>query len=82
MPIDNPKVGQGPAVKASEQDTHKDMEIGFTHPNLHRRIDPKPPKDTKEVEIRKYNIGIYTTDSYRTTEISFHDEDSETSEIP
>ena len=66
----------------SPEEEAKDV-IGFTHPNLHRRVDPKIPSDPKEVKPRSYIFGVYDgINSYRTTEISYHDEDSTTSEIP
>ena len=66
-----PHIGQGPAKEATSEDLNRD-ELGFTHPNLHRRIQ----KD------KKYKLGIYGYDSYRTTEIVVHDEESTTSEVP
>ena len=67
---------------ADEDELEKDG-IGFTHPNLHRRIDPQQPEeDSGELQPRSYTVNIYGGDSYRTTTIYVHDEDSETSEIP
>jgi len=60
-------------------------EHGYTHPNLHRRIDPHTihdDKDHMELKPRQYTIGVLGTNSYRTTEMFTHDEDSETSEVP
>lgn len=82
MSVDNPKMGQGPAVELTTEEEYKDSEIGFTNPNLHRRVDPKSPTDPQEIKSREYNLGIYGTESYRTTTVYLHDEDSETSEIP
>ena len=39
MPYENLVMGQGPAKLASDEDLERD-EVGFTNPNLHRRIDP------------------------------------------
>lgn len=75
LSIDIPKMGQGPAVPidpGSIEETRD--EAGFTHPNLHRRIDTDEPE--------KYELGIYGLDSYRLTDTSLHDEESTTSEIP
>lgn len=72
-----PKIGQGSAKEADTNDIQHD-ETGFTDPDLHRRI-YTPPDGT---ENRKYKLGIYGLDSYRTTEIITHDEESTTSEIP
>lgn len=79
-----PKVGQGPATKVSEDSNVVDAkakakdDIGFTHPNLHRRINT-PPDGTLH---HKYELGIQSVDSFRTAEIITHDEESTTSEIP
>ncbi len=72
-----PQIGQGPAKEANTDEIQHD-EAGFTNPNLHRRI-YTPPDGT---ENRKYKIGIYGFNSYRTTEINIHDEESTVSEIP
>lgn len=75
MSTDMPKMGQGPAVPIVPGSIEADRdEVGFTHPNLHRRIDTQEP--------RKYQLGIYGLDSYRSTEINLHDEESTTDEIP
>ncbi len=72
-----PKMGQGPARETDEDDIKRD-ELGFTHPNLHRRIYTQPDCTANH----KYSIGIYGYNSYRTTEIITHDEESTDSEIP
>ena len=75
-------MGQGPAVLASEDDLIRD-EVGFTHPNLHRRIDPQEPSaDSKEYHPRDYSLGIYSVNSHRTTESHYHDEETDLDEIP
>lgn len=82
--MDNPfpKVGQGPAVIASAEDLQKE-EIGFTHPNLHRRIDPQAPAEgSEELKPRDYKLGIYGVNSYRTTAIHCQDDESDTVEVP
>lgn len=77
-----PMVGQGTGRPVNENERQKDIQ-GFTHPNLHRRIDPKQPKEgSGEVRPRDYTLGIYNVNSYRTTTINTHDEESTTSEIP
>ena len=38
--------------------------------------------DQDEVESRKYEVGIYSLKSYRTTTYAFHDESSEVTELP
>ena len=65
----------------------KDQDVGFTHPNLHRRIVRQDPPETenplnKELAPREYTLQIHGVDSYRTTEIFVHDEESITTEIP
>lgn len=77
----DPTIGQGPAVPADALELERDA-VGFTNPNLHRRIDPQPPTDAYEVAPRDYMLGIYDVYSYRTTQINTHDEESTTSEVP
>ena len=71
-----PKYGQGPAAKTDESSEPN----GYTHPDLHRRTDPS--KRDNEVSERTYQLGIYSTNSFRTVDIHYHDEESEDSEIP
>lgn len=76
------RMGQGPAKKASDHDLERD-EWGFTHPFLHRRIDPKDPGTaSREFYPRDYQLGIYQGDSYRTTTCHYHDEESTYDETP
>lgn len=70
-------------------------DFGYTHPNLHRRIDleavgssetdyPFMPRDKDGIPYNQ-NIVIGVWDglhSYRTTETYTHDEESTTCEIP
>lgn len=77
-------MGRYPATTLTDEDIKRD-EHGYTHPNLHRRIDPHTihdDKDHMELKPRQYTIGVLGTNSYRTTEMFTHDEDSETSEVP
>lgn len=81
-----PITGQTPAKPADREALIKDQN-GYTHPNLHRRIDPQePPKESDELLPRDYSIGIYGLNSYRTTTFNYHDdasyEASDDSEIP
>lgn len=81
-----PQIGQGPSRIASDEDLARD-ELGFTAPNLHRRVDPQAPKiaddiRNQEVAPRSYQLGIQNVHSYRTTNIHVHDENSVDSEIP
>lgn len=79
--MDNfPKMADGVAKPATPEDIAQDAQ-GYTTPNLHRIIDPSHP-DT-EVRDRKYTIGVYDgVHSMRTVEQFYHDEESETCEIP
>lgn len=77
-------MGRYPATTLTDEDAERDKH-GYTHPNLHRRIDPHTihnDADHMEFKPRQYTIGILSTNSYRTTEMFIHDEDSETSEVP
>lgn len=80
--IDDYKTAHGTMKPLTPEEEAKDQ-LGFTNPNLHRRIDPQTPADPKEVRPREYTIGVYDgINSYRTTQIFYHDEESTTSEIP
>ena len=81
MDIKIPKMGQGPAKPATEQDIKK-RKVGFTHEDLQRDVNPQPPKNDAEVKPRDYTLSIQGYDSYRTTEIVTHDEDQKDREIP
>lgn len=73
-------MGQGPAKLASNEDLQRD-EVGFTHPNLHRRIDPHAEEG--EYFPRQYDLSINGTDSYRLTENFLRDENDNTDdEVP
>ena len=76
-----PKVGQGPAKLATDEEIQRDA-VGFTHPNLHRRIDPQILTESNEYHPREYQLAINSLNSYRTTTIHSHDEDTELDEIP
>lgn len=81
--IDPYKTASGVAKPLTPEEQAKD-DLGFTHPNLHRRVDPQESAEgSKEVAPRKYTLGVYDgINSYRTTEITYHDEESTTCEIP
>lgn len=77
-----PKTGQGPAKLATIEDLERDK-VGFTHPNLHQRVDPvTPPEDCGEYQPRDYQLGIYNVNLYRTTESHYHSEEANDIEIP
>lgn len=71
------KMASGPMKPADAKDLIKD-EIGFTNPNLHRRIETETEEGQK-----RYTIGVYDHQhSYKTVDYSTHDEESTTCEIP
>lgn len=78
-----PQMGQGPATKIAPGSLdERNNAHGFTHPDLHRVIDPSDPQyltdaeleeiSPHELEPRKYSVGIYGYDSYRTTRRVVH----------
>lgn len=86
MPTDLILMGQGPARPADADDLIRDSN-GYTHPYLHRRVDPNDPVAApdlldQEVMPRDYMFSIQKYNSYRTTTINTHDEESEICEIP
>ena len=95
--IKNQFYGQGPAHPITpisnpsgkpldEEAFVKDTEVGFTNPNLHRRIDPQQPNEQSSAEgehaPREYCVGIYGVNSYRTEHKVVHLEESSKDEIP
>lgn len=82
MPLPTMTQGPGHYVEDPSEELTKDT-IGFTGPNLHRRIDPQqPPESSPCLSPNSYSLGIYGMDSYRTVTEYVHDENSTTSEIP
>ena len=79
MSYELPTTGQGNMKPLSPEDQERD-DIGFTNPNLHRRIEHNVNEG--EVGPRNYNLAIQTIYSYRTTEYATHDEDGVSSDIP
>lgn len=78
-------VGQGPATLLTEQEAlelARDR-IGFTHPNLHRRIDNTIEYDVHGVKYpAQYSLELGGVNSYRTTRIEVHEEYNGESETP
>lgn len=72
-----PAIGEGPAELATPEDIERD-DLGFTNPNLHRRVDPKPEGrllgEDVEYTNREYKFTIGHLNSYRTTTINTHNE--------
>ena len=85
MSVDDklPKTGQGNAQLADSEDLKRD-ELGYTNPNLHRRVmSPGMSDEDKSILDTQYKLGIYGNDSYRTVETITHDEsDFSNNEIP
>ena len=81
--MDDLMTARGVAKPLTPEEQAKD-EFGFTHPNLHRRIDPRDPEEgSKEVRPKAYTVGVYDgINSYRTVQSFYHDEESTTCEIP
>lgn len=67
-------------IEAGSIEEERD-EIGYTNPNLHRRIDPQT-QTSPILSPNTYSFTIQNNQSYRLTHIHTHDEDSTTSEIP
>lgn len=79
--MDFPRTASGPMKPASQEDIERDHN-GYTHPNLHRRIDTDNIQEG-ELVPRSYVIGVFdTTNSIRMTQLGDHDEESTTCEIP
>ena len=79
---DFPATGHGVATIATPKDEEKDL-LGFTAPDLHRRVYDDTPTDPSEALPRKYTFGILDgVNSYRMEERFYHDEESTTCEIP
>lgn len=74
-------MAQGPAVPADDNALDKDR-VGFTHPNLHRRVKGDRTIGDSEHLPREYSLSIRGVDSYRTTESFIHDEESILREEP
>lgn len=70
-------MAQGDMVEITDPESVEAVRdnVGFTHPNLHRRT-------TDGVTDRTYRVSVHGVNSYRYTEYAVHDEESTTSEIP
>lgn len=80
MSYERPVIWQGNAVPLSDEDQKRD-DIGFTNPNLHRRVDPHMYGE--EVQPREYDLFISNLDSYRTTKCIYRNpEDNTDTETP
>ena len=81
MEYNNLWVHRKEASKASDAELEKDT-LGFTNPNLHRRINNDGKVIDPELKPRQYNLSISGYNSYRGVDVTLHDEDSTASEIP
>lgn len=81
-----PQIGNGPADPIENGSLeHIKNQKGFTHPDLHRKIDPADPQHLSEAELaeksphelepRSYSVGIFNNNSYRTTHKIVHTEE-------
>jgi hypothetical protein len=70
-------MAQGDMVEITDPESVEAVRdnVGFTHPNLHRRT-------TDGVTDRTYRVSVHGVNSYRYTEYAVHDEESTISEIP
>ena len=75
---DFPTMGQGPMKPITDPESIEAQrdEIGYTNPNLHRRLSSNIPEDVV------ISIGIYGKDSYRMITTPGYDDESRDSEIP
>lgn len=65
------EIGQDTSRKINDLEKRRD-DIGFTNPNLHRRIDVKMPENSEELVPREYRLQINQYNSYRTTHVITH----------
>ena len=65
------EIGQNTSRPVNSNEQHLD-DLGYTNPNLHRRIDVTLPKDVKELVPRKYRLEIDHYNSYRNVEVTTH----------
>lgn len=81
MATEIPKMGQGYAVPADHEAIEKDL-VGFTAPNLHRRVISPTDIEEGEVAPRKYQLLVNGHNSYRITTQYTHTEYGDENEIP
>lgn len=74
-----PQTAQGPAIPLDPQSTDpavqaeidKDIQVGFTHKNLHRRMKLKSEYTPPAI---KYELRVQSNNSYRTKEDKVHED--------
>lgn len=79
MAYDRPTMASGNMKPLSDEDQARD-DLGFTNPNLHRRIDPSQPEG--EYAPRDYSLFVNGTNSYRLTESYDYEDEENPDEIP
>lgn len=82
--MDYPKYADGYAIECDEEEIAIEN-TGYTNPNLHRRIVTQlngAQIENQETAPRQYMLGVFNLNSYLTTRINYHDEESTTSEVP
>jgi len=81
MATEMPRMGQGYAVPADEEAIRRDL-VGFTAPNLHRRVIQPTDVEPGEVKPREYQLLVNGHNSYRITTQHVHTEYGDENEIP
>lgn len=79
MSYERPIMGHGNMKPLSDEDEIRDNN-GFTHPNLHRRIDASQPEG--EIKPRDYSLFVNGVNSYRLTESYIYEDEDNPNEIP
>lgn len=67
--------GLGEVVEDGTIEAERELDSKFTHPNLHRRIDPQQPTSPDEKFTRSYEFGIYGFNSHRIVTKNTHIEE-------
>lgn len=82
FPVEFPEMYNGPVKPLTPDEEAKDK-LGYTHPNLHRRITTgETYRAPGEILPRKYYLGLHGVCSIRVTETTVHSESAIDEEIP
>lgn len=73
MSYEIPLIGKGELMKELSEDDQIRDDVGFTNPNLHRRVDPTE-QDEGEFDVRDYELRILGLYSQRTTSYHYYDD--------
>lgn len=73
--------GCSPMRPATAYDWFKES-TGYTNVDLHRRVDQEGAFQSPEVAPRRYDLGIYSLNSFRTIETSYRVDGSNDTELP